>query len=578
MGEGNCIQNSGPAAIPWPKEKQEAFVSFVAEQLEKLKPLVVNETKVRNETEICNMLRPWGKGFCSSEGTLFGLIFRKFPELAEQFDLNVTQQNLWTPENLRILTEDDGPVKVAQRFLSYFMERWGRRWRVLIPSTNLEDVNLPPVEVTPGITVELRKIQDQESQYFYQKSGVSQQLFGDKSVFVVHLPAGDGGSAIRKAKHAIEQYLAPYYLYAIRPGQEEPWWVPRPERVRLFPYESVVPLDGVESRPFQVDVERLRRGARSLIQSVLPLDDEWVSSIREIVSKWHRKDFTDDLERHIVQATKWMFSAEDEESAENAYLKHSIAWEALFPRTKKYSRLKLCLWLVILALAKQDIWSLRTVSQAERLRDRRNSLAHPEPSAGLTGTLQDDLRILRRALSAAVENALKVRKPLMGQGPRVPRWSKILSRLVNDLSKTGAKWKTSLISPKRLQLLEQLGLCDADGHLTEEGLATRVEAQIANARLSWDNCEQSVRWLAHAFSTSSQCSRPHPRLHATLWVQKRLAECPNFADLWAKSGVPVQAPSDQELAELIGNLQREFGITPISVGWRSDPQYIRQGD
>ena len=574
MGEGNCIQNSGPVATPWSKEEQEAFVSFVVEQLEKLRPLVVNETQVRNTEELCNMLHLWQAKVPQSDGSVLELIFRNFPELAEQFDLEITQQNLETPENLCLLTEDGGPVKVAQRFLNYFVERWGQWWRVLIPSANLESVSLPPVEVTPGITVELRKIQDQEWQYFHQY-GLSRQLLEDKSVFVVHLCAGDKGAAITKAKHAIEQYLAPYYLHAIRPEQEEPWYVPRPERVRLLPYEFVAPLDGVEGRPFQVDVERLRKGARLLIQPAIPLDDEWMSSIREIVSKWHRKDFIDDLERHIVQATKWMFSAENEESAENAYLKHSIAWEALFPEPKKHRRLKLCLWLVIFTLSKQDIWSLRTVSQAERLRDRRNSLAHPKPGAGLTSTLQQDLRILKRALLTAVENALKVRKLLIRQDPRVPRWSEILSCLVNKLSRMGAKWEPSLISQEWLLLLEKLGFCDADGHLTEEGLAARVEAQIANARLSWDNCKQSVRWLAHAFSTSLQCPCPHPRLHAALWVQKRRDEWPNFADLWAKSGVPVKAPSDQELAELIDNLQRKFGITPISVGWRSDPQYIR---
>jgi len=566
MGEEDRTQNSGLPTPLGSREEREAFLAFVAEKLEKLRKLVVNEARARNMEELYIILDPWQAIDPETKGSVLELIFWNFPALAEEFDLRTTQRNLWTQENLGLLKEDDGAMQVAQRFLSYFIERWSQRWRVLIPAANLKDVSRPPVEVTPGITVELRKIQNCERQYFAQHSCL-QQLPGDESVFfVVDLQAGDETAAIRKAKRAIQQYLAPYYLHAIRSGQEEPWYGPKPDRVRLSPFVYLV--GDIESRPFRVDVEQLRGDAPLLTQLV---DDEWTSSVREIVSKWHRKGFKDDLERHLVQATKWMFSAENEESDENAYLKHSIAWEALFPKSKKHARLKLCLWLVVFALSKQDIWSLRTVSQAERLRDRRNSLAHPEPNAGLTSTLQQDLRILKRALVSAVESAMTLRGLLLKQETPIPNWQCILSRLFEILSNTGADFKPGSISPQDRLLLETLGLCDGDGHLTGDGLAACVEAQIVRARLCWDDQKQSVRWLAHAFYVSMHrelSNLPHPRLHAALWVKKRRDSCKDFAEFWARSGIPRQAPSDLDLAELIDDLQRDFGITSKAVGWR----------
>lgn len=570
MGEGDRIQNTGPVAPPWSKEEQEAFLSFAVEKLEKLRQKAVNEAKVMDSEELSYNTGLWEGVVPESDGSVLELIFRAFPLLAEEFDLRVTQRNLGTPENLDLLTQDCGAERIAEEFRRYFAERWGRRWRVLIPPANLESISLPPVEVAPGITVEVRGMQDQEWQDFHHY-GLLQHRPGDETVFfAVDLHAGDEKAALRRAQRAIEQYLAPYYLHAMRLEQEVPWYALRPERIRLLPKELVYPTDGMDGLTVQMDKDRWRKPARTLVHPERPPDDEWLSTIREIVSQWHSGDFSGDLDRHLALATKWMFSAENEEAPENAYLKHCIAWEALFPKPKEHAKLMMCLWLVILALSGQDVSSLRTVPQAERLRDRRNSLAHPKPDAGLMSTLQLDLRILKRALWSAVEHVREVRSLQRRQGARPLSWSCTLSRLVDELSRTSAKCKPSLVSPENVPPFEALGLCNSRGILTEDGQAARVEAQIIKARLLLrkdKDREQTVRWLAHAFAASMQCDLPHPRLHAALRVRECRAECPNFVDVWSRSGVQVEAPSDECLSEIIRDLH-DRGIRPEAIGWR----------
>ena len=527
--------------------------------------------KYQNSHQLVELLMMdiWKRTMPGIRNDLLSALFDKFPELDNNFDITITTKNLYTLENLEALVGEDGISTVAKIFLQYFTGNMQKRWRVFVKVESLDfGADFPKLGAGDDSVV-LRRLEDDERKLFDKNFLIR----GDrlKSVFFVAVvQAGDAVRAVKKARTNIQRFLVPYYLHRMR--NPDGWWRARTQRNILSPVSFYLSSDETGARR---ELEQLKGRANELFLPDTPMDEKWRASVQSLTSDWdnYRTD-SSELERHIRICSRWMFAAETEENMQNAFLKHAIAWEGLLPDC---SRIRRGWYLLLLSIGSCDPLCVKTVSQAGRLTDRRNSFAHPEIARKLYRSLEQDLLMLTQSLRWAFDNAIYVRRRSERSIDESPAWSDLLDRTFAAFC---SKDFRTHIDDDIVCLLNDLVLLERDPVdggaliLTQEGQALRVEALIAKSCEFWrgktKNPKSSVGHLARALDITDTQSLPMNRYHVLLSLGERLADMDwlEFEEGWRKARIRTSALTTKNIEHELKILEQKHGLRPETVGWK----------
>jgi hypothetical protein len=498
----------------------------------------------------------------SIKNHLLSALFDKFPELRDEFDITTSAKKLYTLENLEELVSENGVNTVAQRFLEYFARRMYKWWHVLIEVENLEfGADFPELGTENGSVV-LRQLKEDERELFHKIPMPKDRL---NSLFFIAVPqAGDALKAVEKARANIQRFLVPYYLHRMR--NPDGWWRARTQRNILSPVSFYVSEN--ETGVLR-ELKQLKGRAKDLFFPDSPMDEQWKKAVQSLSFDWNNYG-TDSskLGSRLRLCSRWMFAAETEEDTENAFLKHCVAWEALLP--KEITHLRRSWYLLLLCAGSYDPLCIKTVSQGERLIDRRNSFAHPENKGGLRDNVEQDLDVLKESLFYAFDFTLQYWERVRRMGDTTYEWGKLLAHTFDMFT---AKSLVSGGDSVVRTFLSDLGLVSSTSSrklLDEAGYLVRAEALCVKSRECWkDDRQGGVKHLARSYHVASQHPCPCIRLHMALWLKKRIAEMPEqeLKKAWLASDVTPPVPSVTELESLIEGIYGH-GIRPEHVGWK----------
>jgi len=515
----------------------------------------------------------WEHKLPSFKTDVLTVLFREFPRVRAAFDFRETRSYLCTPANLATLLEVSGAQTLTQCFQAFFETRAVQEWSVLIP---LDKANarkdLPSIGAG---RVRLRKLRGDEQPQL-------REFIGDRRsedyFFVVEERAGDAESAIRHAREHINEFLTPYYLHRMR--NRDGWWSARTARRIVSPLAFYVTPEGHVGA--KRELEWFSTDASDLFTPDPPLDRSWKNSVEKLAARWEQSEFArDTIEERLCLCSRWMFSAESDELQENAFLKHAVAWEALMPSMA--NRLLRCWYLLLFCLGTADRLCVKTISQASRLIDRRNSFAHPEANRELYGTLESDLTRLKQSVWRGFDEALRL---WQSSGGEAAQWSKLLANCYEGIRSDDLPEdydQAAYMMLDRLRYIEE----DEFGKpvLNRSGHCLRVEAYITRARQLWDpkpthkldsgedpqqNPKDSVASLARGLQVSMAQNLPRSEYHVLLTIEDRMSSmnCTDFEHGWRQAAVTAFPPTKRKIAERLKELERDDGVDRRDVGWK----------
>ena len=539
---------------------RKAFRKVALRALVELQALV--QKHLASDTlEELQMKSVWGHKLPSFKNDALSILFDEFPLVADSFDFKATGDELCTSANLAELTKACGPRRVTRAFQQFFESRAFQEWRILIP---LENVHVrEPGKMISKDVVQLRPLKNEERE---QLSMLLPAYKANGLFFSVSVQAGDDESAVARARRRIEVFLAPYYLHRAR--NPDAWWRARTLRQIVSPfafYSNPKGLFGARRELRQLPTE-----ATDLFKPDPGIEPEWKEAVERLATSWSQPKIADDpIGERLQLCSRWMFSAESDELPENAFLKHAIAWEALMP--SKAERLLRCWYLLLLCLGTAEPRCVKTVSQASRLVDRRNSFAHPEINRELYGTVENDLTRLKQSVWWGFDEALRL---WQSPGGQATEWPKLLAdcyKAIRSDDRPKDYDKSVYLMLDRLLYIEE----DDFGKpvLSRDGQSLRVEAQITRARQLWPsdkNPKESAAELARALQVATDEKLPPYEYHALLSIEEREATMDRtiFEDGWHQAGVATTPPTAQEIAQRIGEIELNSGATREDVGWK----------
>jgi len=556
------MQTSEPRASsnPNPLFDRKEFRKLALHALSELRDLVRQNLPSHDLQELPSM-SIWARKLPSFKDDAFSVLFERFPALHDAFDFRKTARELCTLENLAVLVGTCGSRRITRMFEEYFRSRATQKWQILIPLENVQIRKvIPPVT---GDLVHLRMLTDDERDQL-QKLIPDAPL--DGRYFSVEEKAGDAESAVSRARSRIREFLAPYYLHRIR--NPDHWWRARTMRQIVSPLAFYV---GPEELPgASRELRQLPTEASDLFTPDPGIEPDWKSSVEELARTWNLPKLDGDpIGERLQLCSRWMFSAESDELIENAFLKHSIAWEALLP--SKANRLRRCWYLLLLCLGASDSLCVKTVSELSRLVDRRNSFAHPEISRTLYGTVERDLIKLKQSLWWGFDRALRL---WQAPGGQTLNWSQALSRCYNAALSDDVP---ADYDDAAIQMLHSLGYIERDENgvavLSREGHCLRVEAHITRARELWPadkNPKESVCLVARALQISTDEILPPYQYHSLLTLKDRSESMGRnaFEEGWRLAAPGGTPPTEDEITVKLLELERDYGLTPDRVGWK----------
>lgn len=533
----------------------DAFLELAQTVLTELRRKVLKQQNSHNLTELW-MQDIWELSMPFVRNDLLSALFNRFPELVDAFDIGISAKKLYTLENLEKLVSKNGADAVAQRFFGYFAGRMNKRWRVFIEVENLEFGADFPELGTEDSSVVLRQLKEDERELFHRLLVREDRL--NDFFFIAVTQAGDAPKAVEKARAEIQCFLGPFYLHRMR--NPDQWWRARTQRNILSPVSFYVSEDETGARR---ELKQLKGRANELFLPDSPMEQGWKTAVQSLVSNWNNYDENVSLfERSLRTCSRWMFAAETDEDTENAFVRHCVAWEALLPG----SNLRRSWYLLLLSAGSADRRCISTVSQGERLIDRRNKFVHPKAEGILWRTTEDNLSMLQQSLYYAFNSALRVMKRAELAGADY-KWKKLLSLtfdgfIADDFRKVTDK--------NVLVFLDDLLLLDGN-MLNESGEIVRAEALCVKAeeRRKRDP-QESVKHLAQSYHIATQHLPPPTILHVALWLKERLADMDEqeFKKAWSASGVTVPVPSVSDLDAVVDDIHRDHRTRPEDVGWK----------
>jgi len=549
------------------KFNRDAFLELASSVLTELR---AEALKYQNSHELVDLLMMdiWKLSMPVSKNDLLSALFDRFTELPDNFDITTSAKNLYTLENLEVLIRKTSVNSVAQRFLEYFAGRMYKRWHVFIEVENLQfGTDFPELGTEDGSVI-LRQLNKDEREMFHKILIAEDRL--NSFFFIAETQAGDAIKAVEKARTSIRRFLVPRYLQRMR--NPDGWWRARTQRNILSPVSFYFSDDETGARR---ELKRLKGRANELFLPVSPMDEEWKTAVQSLASGWD--DYgteASQLEHRLRLCSRWMFAGETEEDIENAFLKHAVAWEGLLPNC---SRIRRGWYLLLLTIGSCDPLCVKTVSQAGRLTDRRDSFAHPKIARQLYRNLKQDLSMLTQSLRSAFDNAIYVWHRLEQSIDKSATWSELLDRTfaVFCSEKFGAH-----IDDDVVDLLNDLILLEKDPAgggaliLTREGQALRVEALIAKSGECWwgrtKDPKSSVCHLARALDIAQTGSLPMHQYHVLLSLRDRLAKMDwsEFEEGWKRARVRTSALTANDIQHELEILEQKHGLRPESVGWK----------
>lgn len=491
------------------------------------------------------------------KNTLLAL-YAETPVLNDLFDRAETRKALCTLDNLTMLAGEKGAPSVASNFADYFENGVNLEWSVLIEMQNVRlGKPLKSVLDKDGAVV-VRQLNNDERQELGRLYVPSERL--ESLYFVVRTVAGDRYRAVKKARDKINKFIAPYYIHRVR--NPDPWWRARTTRQIVSP---VAFFSRASTLGMKHELWQLRTDAADLFLPESGIDQDWQDAVEQLTgAQGTADDELTELEEHLRLCVHWMFVAESEESAESAFLKHAIAWEALFPgdpsRRRGWYLILLSAWACV-----DDQFCIKTVFQAERLTARRNSLAHPETTCDPNRSLEQDLNNLQQSLSWALENAIRVWRRCKAGGTELYEWPKLLRRSFDSLCAKSFQADgdaTVQLFLSDLKLLE----CDPEKEnrlvLNRVGQGVRVEALVEKARECWNKeTRASVRHLARALRVADEQDFPVNRYHVLLTLRERHKNMDrgDFEEGWSSAQTWEIAPTANEIENMLEKLEGDYG-------------------
>lgn len=544
---------------------REAFEKLARDVLSELRAEVQQNMPSHTIDEL-QSISIWKCKLPSLRDDALSVLFETFPLLRESFDPTQTARSLCTLDNLATLLENEGVLAVARVFREYFETRATQKWSVLIPLENvvIRD-KLPAIK---GQTVCLRRLGDGERERLCSLRIPSERL--DAFYFAVEVEAGDSQRAVEKAREMVEQFIAPYYLHRMR--SPDRWWRARTIRQIISPLAFY--LDSQSMPGMNRELRQLPTEASDLFTPSPNMDPQWQTAVESLIRTWRKpSDDLSELEKCLQVCARWMFAAETEENLENAFLKHGIAWEGLLPDC---GRIRRGWYLLLLSIGACDPLCVKTVSQAGRLTDRRNSLAHPEIARELYGNVEQDLCMLKQSLRWAFDRGLVVRQRVEFPGARTYEWPELLRRTFDALS---AEHFSADTDGAVLDLLADLDFTEQDPEnssrlrLNEGGHVARAEALLTKARECWDEKQDpkaSVAHLSRAYRIAIDQNLLVPQYHLLLTLRERRdsMEKEVFGEAWAEAGTGIPEPSACDIKRLLEKMERDHGARPERVGWK----------
>lgn len=520
----------------------------------------VQENLASHELEELQMMPIWGHKLPPLGSDALSTLFDEFPPIDESFDFRKTTSELCTLANLSELVKPCGARRVTRVLQGFFESRAFQEWNVLVP---LENVHVRGgVEKVEGDPVQLRHLTPEERQ---QLAMLLPAYKADSLFFSVSTQAGDAKSAVSKARRQIHIFLAPYYLHRVR--NPDARWQARTSRQIVSPlafYSTPQGLFGANRELRQLPTE-----ASDLFTPDPAIEPKWKAAVERLAATWSEPKSTGDpISERLQLCSRWMFSAESDELPENAFLKHAIAWEAL---VASEDRLLRCWYLLLLCLGTADRLCVKTISQASRLVDRRNSFAHPEIGRELRGTVEQDLTSLKQSVWWGFDVALRLWQSPRGQ---TTNWSQLLASCYaalrsDDLPRdydASVLWMLN-----GLRYLEK----DDQGEVTlsRSGQSLRVEAHITRARQLWPdhkNPKESVSWLANALQGATEEQLPPYEYHTLLTIDERQSKMDRagFEDGWQQAGVATAPLTAAEISHRLKKLEHGFGFSREAIGWK----------
>lgn len=558
--------NKSQASVPHePVFDRESFEELACKVLSELRTEVQKNTASYTIEELQSM-SIWERKLPSFGNDTLSVLLEAFPPLRELFDPTQTARSLCTLDNLAALTGDQGVSEVAGGFAEHFETRATQQWSVLIPIENVDfRVELPAIE---GKTVCLRQLEDSEREQLRSFCIPSKIL--DTFYFAVEVESGDFQRAVERAREKVEQFIAPYYLHRMR--SPDRWWRARTMRQIVSPlafYQGPESVFGTKRELRQLPTE-----AFEFFSPDPDIDPQWQTAVETLIQTWRKpRDDLSELEKSLRVCARWMFTAETEEDLENAFLKHRIAWEGLLPDC---SRIRREWYLLLLCIGARDPLCIETVSQASRLTDRRNSLAHPEIARELYGGVEQALYMLKQSLRWAFDNSIGIWQRCRTSSDEPFAWSQVLDRTFASLCSEHFSPDNDdavLLLLSDLILLEEDPDCGNTLVLNRPGKSLRVEALIVKACECWGDGKDpkaSVCHLARALRIADDECLSVNRYHVLLTLKERLETMDRvvFKEGWSRARIGIPVPTMDELESMLGKMEKEDGARREHVGWK----------
>jgi|Deesub1362A_J573_1020465.scaffolds.fasta_scaffold10784_2 hypothetical protein len=550
---------------------RDIYTRIIREILTEYKEIIGRENRIHSVQELI-ILDLGDSRSPSSCRSVVETIFLKLPELSERFDLYETGQRLCTEDNLAELTKKDGINLVTERFVNYFVEGIERTWRVFVRAENLDLRKFTPLS-NQQEQVSLRPLLEEEREGFRNTNLVSEERL-DAFYFVVAVKAGDAGKAIEKGRGEIHQFLMPYYLHRVL--IPDLWWRVRTERDILSSHSFcyLITTDPEQHEWIaQSKLKHVKTSAKELFRPKEPIDPDWYNDVAYLATV---RDGTaggvSELDECLSLCVHWMAKAEMDNDKENAYLKHSVAWEALFPEVEPQARRSW--YLLALSAGAADPLCIKTVLQGEQLIDWRNSLAHPRLSPGTVWmTLEHNLYRLAQTLRRAFDSALRTRNMIALEKAKNFEWRELLDQTFNFLCR-GQLGRPG--DPLIALFLSTLCLTNESSHrrseawLNREGRLVRAEALALKGRkCAKSDPSQSVRHLARTYEIASKEGFCLTFLHVVRKLQdlQEDMDIGEFNAVWNDSGVTSEPPSYSQLKQFTEQIDREYGVSLEDTGW-----------
>lgn len=536
-----------------------AFRKLTLRALAELRELVTDNL-ASHELEELQKMPIWGHKLPSSKNDALSILFDEFAAIDQHFSFRETTAELCTLVNLTELMKRCGARRVTRTFQGFFESRAFQEWNILVPLENVQVRG--EAEKVEGDHVQLRHLTPEERRQIriFLPAAKVDGLF-----FTACVEAGDDESAVLRARRQIDIFLAPYYLHRVR--NPDAWWRARTSRQIVSPLAYCANPQGLFGA--NRELRQLKTEVSDLFTPDTAIDPKWKIAVEQLATSWSEPKLSGDpIGERLQLCSRWMFSAESDELPENAFLKHAIAWEALVASDDRLLR---CWYLLLFCLGTADRLCVKTISQASRLIDRRNSFAHPEINRELYGTVEKDLTRLKQSVWWSFDEALRLWQTPGGQ---TADWSQLLADCYKTIRSDDLPEdydQSVYVMLDRLRYIEE----DDFGKpiLSRDGQSLRVEAHLTRARQLWpDNKKpkESVSWLAKALQVATDEKLPPYEYHTLLTIDERQSKMDrtDFEDGWQQAGVATTPPTAQEIAQRIGMIEERSGATREDVGWK----------